>query len=116
MIPNDGSAITKKNDSRITFLGKILRKSKLDEIPQLFNIVNGEMRFIGPRPEIIKYFDYDKFEFLNHIKPGLSDYSSIILRNEDQILDNIGGDSAYEQLLPIKIKLANYYAKKNLSI
>ena len=102
-----------KNDSRITFLGKILRKSKLDEIPQLFNIVNGEMRFIGPRPEIIKYFDYDKFEFLNHIKPGLSDYSSIILRNEDQILDNIGGDSAYEQLLPIKIKLANYYAKKS---
>ena len=62
--------------------------------------------------EIIKYFDYDKFEFLNHIKPWLSDYSSIILRNEDQILDNIGGDSAYEQLLPIKIKLANYYAKK----
>ena len=114
MIPNDGSAITKKNDSRITFLGKILRKSKLDEIPQLFNIVNGEMRFIGPRPEIIKYFDYDKFEFLNHIKPGLSDYSSIILRNEDQILDNIGGDSAYEQLLPIKIKLANYYAKKKI--
>ena len=112
MIPNNGSKITKINDSRITFLGKILRKSKLDEIPQLFNIVNGEMRFIGPRPEIIKYFDYDRFEFLNHIKPGLSDYSSIILRNEDQILDNIGGDNAYEKLLPIKIKLANYYAKR----
>lgn len=112
MIPNNGSVITKKNDSRITFLGKILRKSKLDEIPQLFNILNGEMRFIGPRPEILKYFDYDRFEFLNHIKPGLSDYSSIIFRNEDQILDNIGGDNAYEQLLPIKISLANYYAKR----
>lgn len=112
MILNRGHLVTKKNDIRITPLGKFLRRSKLDEIPQLFNIIRGDMRFIGPRPEIPKYFHEEHFEFLKKIKPGISDYSSIIFRNEDQILDDIGGEDAYEKLLPIKIKLAYYYAKK----
>ena len=63
MIHNSGNLITKINDNRITFLGKFLRKSKLDEIPQLLNILKGEMRFVGPRPEVLKYFKKRFFNF-----------------------------------------------------
>ena len=68
------------------------------------------MRFIGPRPEVPEYFDKNTFNFLKTIKPGISDYSSILLRHEEKILDAIGGDSPYKQLLPIKLRLAKYYS------
>ena len=70
------------------------------------------MRFIGPRPEVQEYFNKNSFQFLEKIKPGISDFSSIIFRNEDIILENIGGDRPYDELLPIKLELAEYYAKK----
>ena len=111
MINNSGNLITKINDNRITFLGKFLRKSKLDELPQLLNILKGEMRFVGPRPEVLKYFREEDFQFLKNIKPGISDYASIILRNEDKILRKIGGENPYLKLLPVKLSLANYYSK-----
>ena len=111
MIHNSGNLITKINDNRITFLGKFLRKSKLDEIPQLLNILKGEMRFVGPRPEVLKYFRKEDFQFLKKIKPGISDYASIILRDEDKILSKIGGKNPYSKLLPVKLSLANYYSK-----
>ena len=66
--------------------GKFLRKTKLDELPQLLNVIKGDMRFIGPRPEIPEYVDRNTFSFLKKIKPGLSGYSSIIFRNESDIL------------------------------
>jgi len=112
MVNNSGDVITLQNDSRITFLGKFLRKIKVDEIPQLFNILKGEMRFIGPRPEVLSFFEKDKFTFLKKIKPGISDYSSILFRNEDQILKKIGGNNPYNILLPIKLSLAHFYTKK----
>ena len=107
---NSGEFITSPNDSRITKFGKILRKTKIDEIPQLFNILKGDMRFIGPRPEVRQYFSEEDFVFLSNVKPGISDFASIILRNESIILDKIGGDNPYEKLLPIKLELANYYS------
>ena len=112
MVNNAGESISYQNDSRVTFMGKILRKAKIDEIPQLINIIKGEMRFIGPRPEIPEYFEKSKFKFLKKIKPGISDFASIILRNESHILEKIGGRDPYKKLLPIKIKLADYYAIK----
>ncbi len=112
MVNNSGSIITKHNDNRVTIIGKILRKTKIDEIPQLYNIIKGDMRFIGPRPEVLDYFDKNKFDFLNLIKPGISDYSSIIFRNESIILEKIGGENAYSKLLPIKLELSKYYANK----
>ena len=80
----EGEKITVTNDSRITSLGNFLRKLKLDELPQLFNILKGEMRFIGPRPEIREYVDTGSFSFLMELKPGLSDYGSILFRNETE--------------------------------
>ena len=112
MQKNSGDLITKINDDRITTLGKILRWSKIDEIPQLINILKGEMRFIGPRPEVPKYYELGNFQFLKKVKPGISDYASIIFRNENVILKNIGGDNPYEKLLPIKLELAKYYSLK----
>ena len=105
-----GTLITKKNDTRITPWGSFLRKLKLDEMPQLWNILKGEMRFIGPRPEVSKYVEEKEFSFLHKVKPGLSDFASILLRDESQTLEKIGGKDAYEKLLPLKIQLANIYS------
>jgi lipopolysaccharide/colanic/teichoic acid biosynthesis glycosyltransferase len=109
---NSGDLITKSDDSRITSLGLILRSTKLDEIPQLLNIIKGDMRFIGPRPEVYEYFEKNSFKFLKKIKPGLSDYSSILFRNESLVLEKIKGDDPYRELLKIKLELANYYSIK----
>ena len=108
---NSGDLITGFNDERITFIGKFIRKTKIDELPQLFNIIKGEMRFIGPRPEVTKFFSESNFKFLKIIKPGISDYASIIFRNESNILKKIGGKNPYAELLPIKLKLADHYSK-----
>lgn len=102
--------ITEKNDIRITNWGKIIRFLKLDEIPQLFNILKGDMRFVGPRPEVEEYVKNNDFSFLNKIKPGVTDFSSIIFRNESNILDKIGGAGNYQRLLTLKVKLANLYS------
>ena len=108
---NSGSDITQLNDSRITYLGKFIRLFKLDELPQLWNILKGEMRFIGPRPEVEKFVkDYD-FTFLYQIKPGLTDFASILLRNEADILSKSGGVEKYPKLLKLKVKLAHIYSK-----
>ncbi len=95
MVENSGELITEIDDNRITYFGSLLRKTKIDELPQLFNIVKGDMRFIGPRPEVIAYFDKKSFSFLKKIKPGISDFSSILLRNEDKILSRVGGTNPY---------------------
>ena len=109
---NDGKElITNPNDNRITFWGKILRRFKLDELPQLVNIVKGEMRFIGPRPEVRQYTENNNFSFLERIKPGLTDFSSILFRNESKILSRAGGVNTYPQLLELKIELGHLYAK-----
>ena len=69
------------NDEKVTNWGRFLRKTKLDELPQFFNVIKGDMRFIGPRPEVPEFVDKKSFYFLDEIKPGLSGYSSILFRN-----------------------------------
>ena len=109
---NSGSQpITKLKDSRITIYGNMLRTLKLDELPQLWNIVNGKMRFIGPRPEIKEYVNHKDFSFLTEIKPGLTDFSSIILRNEVEILSYAGGVDKYPDLVKLKVELGHLYAE-----
>ena len=105
--------ITSSNDSRTTKWGRILRKYKLDEIPQLVNIMKGEMSFVGPRPEIPDYIS-DENNYLNHIKPGLTGLSSIIFINEEKILNQIGGIQSYGLLKEVKNKIdSHYYETKN---
>jgi lipopolysaccharide/colanic/teichoic acid biosynthesis glycosyltransferase len=78
-----------KSDPRITRLGRILRKTKLDELPQLFNVLLGEMSFVGPRPEIPKYVDLSdpSLKSIIRLRPGLTDYASLRYFNLDSIVD-----------------------------
>ena len=99
-------------DSHANNWGKFLRKTKLDELPQLVNVIKGDMRFIGPRPEVPEFVDRDSFSFLEKIKPGLSGYSSILFRNESEIWSMIDSEDPYEEILKIKIALDKYYVKK----
>ena len=108
MIPNNGPEITNYHDKRITGIGKLLRKYKLDELPQLMNIIKGDMWFIGPRPETVeivkKYPDY--FSYLEVIKPGISDINSIIFKDESLMFKNNNINEYENEILPLKNHLA----------
>lgn len=92
-----GGYTTAYHDPRITKVGKILRKTKIDEIPQLLNIIKGEMSFVGPRPEIIEYTE--RFEGLEElilqVRPGITDYSSLKFSNMDETVGDSDVDSFF---------------------
>ena len=106
-----GPIITEMNDQRITAAGKALRKLKIDELPQLINILKGDLNFVGPRPEVEKFVNEYDFSFLNKIKPGVTDFSSIVFSREETILSKLGGVSHYPKILSIKLELINHYIK-----
>lgn len=97
------------HDSRITKVGYFLRKFKIDELPQLINVLFGTMSFVGPRPEVKKYVDLYSNEQLKvlSIKPGITDYASIEYSNENEILANSENpDKTYiEEIMPAKLVL-----------
>jgi len=100
-------------DKRITRFGFFLRKYKLDEIPQLLNVLRGEMSLVGPRPEVPKYvqmYNQDQKKILS-IKPGLTDYASILFFNENEILaiSNEPEKTYIEDIIPQKIELNNRF-------
>lgn len=100
-------------DPRVTKIGYFLRKYKLDEFPQLINVLIGDMSFVGPRPEVRKYVNYyskEDMEILN-VKPGITDYASIKYRNEAEIISQaIDPEKAYiEDIMPKKIELNRIY-------
>lgn len=110
-----GGGTTALHDPRITKVGNFLRKTKLDEIPQLFNIINGTMSFIGPRPELLRYTDqYDGEEkLIFEVRPGITDYSSIEFINLDEIVGQGDADEMYEKyVLKKKNALRIKYAKE----
>lgn len=94
-----GGGTTALGDSRITKVGNILRKTKLDEFPNLINIVRGEMSFIGPRPELLKYTQqYDGVEkFIFQVRPGITDFSSDFFINLDEVVGSENADDMYEK-------------------
>ena len=106
---NYGPIITEMNDERITAVGKALRKLKIDELPQLINILKGDLNFVGPRPEVEKFVNEYDFSFLNKIKPGLTDFSSILFSREEILLSKFGGVDYYDKILPIKLELISHY-------
>ena len=88
-------SITLKNDFRVTRVGKILRKTKINELPQIFNILKGDISFVGPRPLVMESFlAYPKKIQLKIylIKPGLTGIGSIVFRDEESIISNIKND------------------------
>lgn len=115
--PKGVSQITIDGDNRITTVGKILRKTKLDELPQLFNVFLGEMSIIGPRPEVPEYtekYSPENRDLVLSIKPGLSDFASIKFRNESELLAMQANPLLYyeKKLLPAKLRYGRFYAKR----
>lgn len=107
------SQITVGKDSRITKVGDFLRKYKLDEIPQLINVLIGDMSLVGPRPEVPKYvalYTEEQREILK-VRAGITDYASIEFSNENDILANEADpEKAYiEKIMPRKIELNKKY-------
>ncbi|MFH1932634.1 MAG: sugar transferase [Pseudomonadota bacterium] len=102
--------------SRITRVGSFLRKTKLDELPELYNVFNGDMSIVGPRPEVEKYVElYTKdFEAVLKVRPGLSDFASIKYRDEELILAGRKDPEGYyiNTILPDKLNLAKQYAQQ----
>lgn len=114
-----GGFLTLKNDKRVTSIGRKLRKYKLDELPQLFNVFIGNMSFVGPRPEVEKYVKlYNKKQKkVLDVKPGITDYASIEFVNENELLANFeNSDQMYiENIMPRKIELnLKYLEEKSL--
>lgn len=111
-----GLAITVGRDSRITRVGAVLRKTKLDELAQLLNVLFGQMSFVGPRPEVPKYVElytpYQRQVLL--VRPGITDYASIAYRNENDLLAGASDpETMYiEQIMPDKIELNMKYLRE----
>jgi lipopolysaccharide/colanic/teichoic acid biosynthesis glycosyltransferase len=85
----DGAPITPDGDPRITRVGRFLRKYKLDELPQLLNVLKGEMSLVGPRPEASFYFQYydeDEKRIIQSVRPGMTDYGSLCFHDEGKLL------------------------------
>ncbi len=101
------------NDPRITKVGYYLRKYKLDELPQLINVLKCEMSIVGPRPEVRKYvdlYDNDQVQILK-IRPGITDFASISFKNENEILKNVDDADLFyiKHIMPEKILLSKIY-------
>ena len=107
------SLVTAKRDARITPLGSLLRAYKLDELPQLLNVLKGDMSLVGPRPEVERYINHYKsdYEFILKIKPGITDNAAIAFKNEEDILQKYDNpqDAYIQKIMPQKIQLYKNY-------
>lgn len=104
-----------RKDSRITNLGYYLRKLKIDEFPQLFNVLIGDMSLVGPRPEVLKYVELytEEQKTVLSIRPGITDYASIIYSDENSLLLETKDPEHYyiNKVMPSKLKLNLKYIK-----
>lgn len=111
-----GPQITSGSDSRITRVGKLLRKTKLDELPQLWNVFKGDMSFVGPRPEVSKYIEMFRDEYIEilKVKPGITDYAAIEFRDEENVLKRFKNpeEGYIKEVLPTKIDLYKKYLRE----
>jgi lipopolysaccharide/colanic/teichoic acid biosynthesis glycosyltransferase len=110
-----GGTSTADDDARLTVAGRFLRRFKLDELPQLINVLLGEMSFVGPRPQVewaVKLYSPEEQHLLS-IRPGITDFASLRFRNEGEILrGSVDPDRDYlEKIAPHKIRLGLYYVR-----
>lgn len=114
--PKLGGQITFGDDPRITSVGKILRKTKIDELPQLFNVLKGDMSLVGPRPEVRRYVEMfaDDYADILKVRPGITDLASIKYRDESTILGHAANpeEEYVQRILPEKIRLAREYVRR----
>ena len=107
--------LTIPNDPRVLPFGRILRKTKLNELPQLFNVLTGDLSLIGPRPQTRRYHDLflatDR-AWINAVRPGLSGVGSILFRDEETILSNVADPSTFDDqiITPYKGQVEHWFA------
>jgi lipopolysaccharide/colanic/teichoic acid biosynthesis glycosyltransferase len=114
---NQGPQVTAKGDQRITRFGKILRKTKTDELPELWNVIKGDLALVGPRPEVPRYVDLGNplWKKVLQARPGITDPVTLWLRNEEELMAGVKSDQErfyLEVLQPIKLKRYNEYLAK----
>jgi lipopolysaccharide/colanic/teichoic acid biosynthesis glycosyltransferase len=110
--------LTAPGDSRLTRVGRLLRQYKLDELPQLFNVLKGEMQLVGARPEVERYVQmfHSQYAVILLERPGITDPASLAYRHEDKIFSADRMEEHYvEEILPAKLKLSlDYQRRRNL--
>jgi lipopolysaccharide/colanic/teichoic acid biosynthesis glycosyltransferase len=111
-----GGQLTAGRDPRVTRIGAVLRKTKLDELPQLFNVLRGDMSFVGPRPEVPKYVEMFRSDYadLLTVRPGITDFASLKYRHESDLLGAAEDpERVYiHEVLPDKIALGKDYVQR----
>lgn len=107
---SDGLLITAATDDRITRIGRFLRKWKLDELPELYNVFKGEMSFVGPRPEVPEFVDLNNplWRFVLDVRPGITDPVTLTLRNEEAVLAQAEDKEHYYRSIIQPYKLRGY--------
>lgn len=110
-----GAPITASGDKRITRVGRVLRKFKLDELPQFFNVLSGEMSLIGPRPEVPEFVRLDdpQWRAVLSVRPGITDLATLMCRHEEEILSTLADPTKgyREKILPAKLRLNLEYQR-----
>jgi lipopolysaccharide/colanic/teichoic acid biosynthesis glycosyltransferase len=111
-----GAPLTIGDDPRITRTGRWLRRTKIDELPQLINVLKGEMSFVGPRPELPQYVELFRtdYERILQVRPGVTDMASLKYQDEANVLGQFSNpEEAYvKRILPDKIRLAEEYVRR----
>jgi lipopolysaccharide/colanic/teichoic acid biosynthesis glycosyltransferase len=115
-VSSEGPQITVGGDTRVTRLGKFLRATKLDELPQSWNVLTGDMSLVGPRPEVPEYVEMfrTRYQHILSVRPGITDIASIRFRDEEKLLAQSPEPlrEYVERVLPVKLDLADEYLQK----
>jgi lipopolysaccharide/colanic/teichoic acid biosynthesis glycosyltransferase len=112
-----GSALTVRADPRVTRIGAFLRRTKLDELPQLFNVLAGHMALVGPRPEVAEFMQFyspRQRAIMESMRPGMTDYAAILFRDENSLLDPHSDpvEVYRRQIMPIKFSHYERYSRE----
>ena len=101
--------MTSRDDSRVTRVGKVLRKYKLDELPQLINVIKGDMSVVGPRPEVSEYTSLytDEERLILSVRPGITDYASIELVQLGEVVGSDSQDGSFEERVRKGLEVKN---------